>query len=129
MGAGDIAQAEFRFVDFWVQIHPIPLLCITRDIAMFLGFSIGKVKEVDRGASGDYLGRYLRVRVAVDVTQPLKRCLKVDVDGSGPVTKMPLRYERLPNFCTLCGHIGHLFRECSISEPMKGDAAPAEYGP
>ncbi|KAL5825726.1 hypothetical protein ACOSQ3_021789 [Xanthoceras sorbifolium] len=38
------------------------------------------------------------VRVAVDVTQALKRCLKVDVEGSSSVTIMPLHYERLPNY-------------------------------
>ncbi|KAL5821385.1 hypothetical protein ACOSQ3_023267 [Xanthoceras sorbifolium] len=42
---------------------------------------------------------------------------------------MPLCYERLPNFCTLYGHIGHLFRECSISKLIEGDATPEEYGP
>ncbi|KAL5736004.1 hypothetical protein ACOSQ2_030792 [Xanthoceras sorbifolium] len=56
----------------------------TRDIAMFLGSSIGRVNEVDGGASEDCLGRFLRVRAAVDVTQALKRCSnRVHVMGAG----------------------------------------------
>ncbi|KAL5805081.1 hypothetical protein ACOSQ3_031881 [Xanthoceras sorbifolium] len=41
---------------------------------------------------------------------------------------MSLRYKRLTNFCTLCSHLGHLYRECSVSKPLDKGAIPAEYG-
>ncbi|KAL5784850.1 hypothetical protein ACOSQ2_007242 [Xanthoceras sorbifolium] len=65
----------------------------------------------------------------MDVRQALKRCLQVDVEGSGSVTIMFFRYEWLPNFCTLCDHLRHLYHECSVSKPLDGGAIPAEYGP
>ncbi|KAL5768943.1 hypothetical protein ACOSP7_015493 [Xanthoceras sorbifolium] len=41
---------------------------------------------------------------------------------------MPLRYEQLPNYCSLCGHLGHLFCECvEEKQPVKG-VAPSDYG-
>ncbi|KAL5848695.1 hypothetical protein ACOSQ4_006708 [Xanthoceras sorbifolium] len=81
---------------------------------------VGKVSEVDGGASGDCLGRYLRVRVGIDVTQPLKRCLKVDVEGTGTATIMSLRYELLPGSCSSCGKLEHLFRECVGGKTANG---------
>ncbi|KAL5851629.1 hypothetical protein ACOSQ3_006747 [Xanthoceras sorbifolium] len=118
--AGELASVDFRVAEFWVQIHHIPLLCMTKDIERFLGSLVGKVSEVDGGASGDCLGRYLRVRVGIDVTQPLKRCLKVDVEGTGTATIMSLRYELLPGSCSSCGKLEHLFRECVGGKTASG---------
>ncbi|KAL5739724.1 hypothetical protein ACOSQ2_028904 [Xanthoceras sorbifolium] len=126
-GAGDIVQVKFRFSEFWVQIHHVPLMFMTKDIGMYIRFLVGTVKEVDGRASGDCLGRYLRVRVAVNVKQPLKRCPKVDVESTGKVTIMPLCYERLHNFCSLCGHLGHLFRECVKEQQLAAGGVPNDY--
>ncbi|TXG54037.1 hypothetical protein EZV62_019293 [Acer yangbiense] len=47
LGTGDIAQMEFNTVEFWVQIHNLHLLCMTKDTGSFLGSMIGEVREVD----------------------------------------------------------------------------------
>ncbi|KAK1567248.1 hypothetical protein Q3G72_009828 [Acer saccharum] len=39
---GDIAHMKFNSVEFWVQIHNIPLLCMTEDTGTFLGSMIGE---------------------------------------------------------------------------------------
>ncbi|TXG54198.1 hypothetical protein EZV62_019454 [Acer yangbiense] len=46
-GTGDIAHMKFKTVEFWVQIHNLPLLCMTEDTGTFLGSMIEEVKEVD----------------------------------------------------------------------------------
>ena len=40
-----------------------------------LGSMIGVVKEIDDGGTGDCAGKYIRVRVVVNVDQPLRRIL------------------------------------------------------
>ncbi|TXG70717.1 hypothetical protein EZV62_005652 [Acer yangbiense] len=74
----------------------------------------GEVREVDSGPSGDCLGKFLRVRVAIDIDKPLRRFLRVDVLGDGEETVMPIQYERLPNFCFRCGLLCHTIRGCSM---------------
>ncbi|KAL5769985.1 hypothetical protein ACOSP7_014139 [Xanthoceras sorbifolium] len=75
---GAVSSMQFRKATFWVQIHNVPLLCMTKEIGRFLGQLIGEVVELDVGASGNYLGKYMRVRVVVDLSKPLKRFLKVN---------------------------------------------------
>ncbi|KAH7565909.1 hypothetical protein JRO89_XS08G0037200 [Xanthoceras sorbifolium] len=42
------------------QIHNVPILCMTHDIGIMLGFQIGTVKEIDIGATGDCVGHSSR---------------------------------------------------------------------
>ncbi|KAK2648148.1 hypothetical protein Ddye_015637 [Dipteronia dyeriana] len=68
IGKGDIQTMRFNKVTFWVQIHRVPLLCMTIEIGQFLGSMIGDVQEIG-------VGKYISVRVVVDVTVPLRRIL------------------------------------------------------
>ncbi|TXG69857.1 hypothetical protein EZV62_004792 [Acer yangbiense] len=83
VGKGTIGSLSFNQADFWIQIHQVPLLCMTREIGQFLGGLIGMVIDVDGGASGDCVGKFMRVRVQVDISRALKRCLRVDILGDG----------------------------------------------
>ena len=83
VGKGSIETMEFRYADFWIQIHQVPLLCMSRDIGFFLGEMIGDVIEVDSGLSGVCSGNFLRIRVRIDITRALKRCLRLDILGDG----------------------------------------------
>ena len=38
-----------------------------------LGETIGKVEEVDVDEEGECIGQYARVRISIDITQPLKK--------------------------------------------------------
>ncbi|KAK3198469.1 hypothetical protein Dsin_021884 [Dipteronia sinensis] len=112
-GLGDIQSLSFNLVDFWVQIHNLPLLCSSRDIRVFLGKMIGDVKDIDLDTGKRDDGRFIRVRVGIRVDEPLKRCLRVDIKGSVTITTMLLRYERLQDYCFKCGRLGHSLIECS----------------
>lgn len=112
-GKGDIKSMLFNKTDFWVQILNVPLICMTVETGKFLGSIIGTVKEIDGGDSGVCMGKFLRVRVEVEIDKPLRRCLRIDVLGDGEETVMPIQYERLPDFCFGCGMVGHVLIECS----------------
>ncbi|KAI9195638.1 hypothetical protein LWI28_016823 [Acer negundo] len=113
VGAGEIRDVKFMFLDFWVQIHNIPLICMTKKIEKFLGGMIGKVHDVDLVSAADGSGCFLRVRITVETNQPLQRCLRVDLLGDGKVTTMLLRYERLQVYYFKCDRISHKMDECA----------------
>nr|GLL37548.1 uncharacterized protein LOC109174453 [Ipomoea trifida] len=54
---------------------------------------------------------FYRVRVALDVSKPLKKQMKLKREN-GTWVLIDFRYERLPTFCFLCGVIGHGDRVC-----------------
>ncbi|KAL0430277.1 UNVERIFIED_CONTAM: hypothetical protein Sradi_0653700 [Sesamum radiatum] len=79
---------------------------------------------------GNVWGSSMRIRVFVDVTKPLKRVLKIRTT-LGDEQLLSFTYERLPNFCYLCGCLGHLSKFCELrfaenfTDP--GEATP--FGP
>ncbi|XP_050229503.1 uncharacterized protein LOC126678651 [Mercurialis annua] len=115
-GTGDYAEMKFDTIPFWIQIHGLPLICLNKEAGRSLGSQIGVVEEVDLGASGDCLGKYLRVKIKVNITKPLKRGLKVQVDKDSKMVVTALRYERLPELCYNCGILGHPLVECGKTQ-------------
>ncbi|KAK1583383.1 hypothetical protein Q3G72_023281 [Acer saccharum] len=111
-GMGKLQELEFCRVSFWVQLHNLPLLCMNQEVGMVLGRMLGRVEEIDLGYSEDCLDKFLRIRVNIDVSQPLKRALKVGVEDSDEMATIVVRYERLPELCFHCGILGHPLREC-----------------
>ncbi|TXG60685.1 hypothetical protein EZV62_015258 [Acer yangbiense] len=110
-GTGDISKLSFHMVEFWVQIHNLPLMCMNRRMARYLAEQIGTVVELPTD-SRECWGRFIRVKVRIDISKPLLRCLRLNLDDSGEVTTAILLYERLPEFCYACGIIGHGLRDC-----------------
>ncbi|TXG48177.1 hypothetical protein EZV62_027471 [Acer yangbiense] len=76
------------------------------------GMMIGEVRDIDLEATREGNGHYIWVRVAFAANEPFMRCLRVDLLGTGKVTTMLLRYERLLDFCFKCSRLGHSMREC-----------------
>ncbi|KAK2652652.1 hypothetical protein Ddye_012508 [Dipteronia dyeriana] len=74
-GDGDIQSMRFSLTEFWVQIHNLPLICMTEEIAIFLGKMIGEVRDIDLEATREGNGRYIMVKVVINVNDPLMRCL------------------------------------------------------
>ncbi|KAL5739108.1 hypothetical protein ACOSQ2_028288 [Xanthoceras sorbifolium] len=70
-GAGNIGDMLFKESELWVQVHNVPLVCMTREIGLFIGRQIGEVCDIDLGATGDCLRKFLRVQVKVDISKPL----------------------------------------------------------
>ncbi|KAL5739486.1 hypothetical protein ACOSQ2_028666 [Xanthoceras sorbifolium] len=126
---GVIGSLKFTQAEFWVQVHNVPLVCMTREIGLFLGRKIGAVRELDLGATGDCMGKFLRIRVLIDISKSLRRCIRVALNGTGKATTMLLHYERLPEFCSQCGFIGHATRECiEVDQEALVNPQEFEYG-
>ncbi|KAG8486531.1 hypothetical protein CXB51_020004 [Gossypium anomalum] len=70
-------------------------------------------KFLDYDTSIPFLGSktYMRIRVRLDVTTPLKRKKKIQVGGDLIVCAR-FKYEKLSLFCFICGKLGHSESYC-----------------
>lgn len=48
-------------------------MCMEKDVIQEMGKKIEKVEEVKIDESGESIGPFIRVRISVDITQPLKK--------------------------------------------------------
>ncbi|CAB4308361.1 unnamed protein product [Prunus armeniaca] len=97
----------------WVQMHGLLPLSMTVSAVTKIGGLIGQVLEVDKSNGRDCIGRFARVRICCDVRQPLMRgvCVEFPVEGE---RWADFWYEFLPEYCLLCGCLGHLTRRCEL---------------
>ena len=70
----------------------------TYEIGWAIGSTLGEVMSIDVADSGVQWGKYLQVRVKIDVTKKLVRGKKVKIEG-GEQRWISFRYEWLSNFC------------------------------
>lgn len=108
-----VSTISFDKAPFWLQIHGLPMRMQTRDVAERIVGSLGTIEKVDIGGKGFSVSKYLRVRIVVDITQPLCRGRSVRM-GGGKAGWVDFRYERLPIFCYWCGIPEHDDRDCPL---------------
>ena len=125
-----VSSLTFHEASFWVQIHGLPTLSQTREAGLSIGGILGKVEKVDVGDNGVNLGCFLRIRVTLDISQPLIRGRMVRMEGSDS-RWVEFKYERLPVFCYLCGRLDHDEKECIewIRRAVPLKAEDKQYGP
>ncbi|KAF4382112.1 hypothetical protein F8388_001257 [Cannabis sativa] len=88
--AGSVVTTDtLTSTPFWVQVSGIPFLKRSRALAQWLGEVLGHFIEVDTASLKETWGPYLRVRIEIDVTQPLPR-----------------------DFCHYCGRLSHIVNHC-----------------
>jgi hypothetical protein len=104
-GSKTPSQFVFDKAAFWVQMTNLPLACMGREIGRKIGASVGVVEAVDTDARGMGWGESLRVKILIDLSKPLPRGRKINVEGQA--TWITFKYERLPRFCFHCGVIWH----------------------
>ena len=56
-------------------------MCMSKEMAVELGEVIGKVEEVDTDATGECFKQFLRMRISVDITKPLKKLIELEQEG------------------------------------------------
>jgi hypothetical protein len=67
----------------------------------------------------------LRVKFRLDITVPLRRGILAEFGADGREKWCPITYEFLPNFCYVCGIVGHVERVCKIK---LGPEEQKQYG-
>ena len=73
---------------------------------------MGVVEEVEKRLKQDTPGLFMRVKVALPISKPLRRGAFV-AGSSGQRTWVSFRYKRLALFCHHCGFLGHDLKHCA----------------
>ncbi|KAE9444887.1 hypothetical protein C3L33_23215, partial [Rhododendron williamsianum] len=122
-------QYSFKYTPIWVQIWGLPIQFISKDVGLKIGARIGFVDDVAIPATGSKEGRFVRVRVHMDVNVPLKRGCVVKL-ASHSSFWVEFRYERLPMFCPYCGLVGHDLQSCitRFHDSENDELRDAQYG-
>lgn len=71
----------FHKASFWVRMINLPLACMGDEIGRKIGATIGTVEAVDTEANGMGWGEFLRVKIQLDLTKPLLRGRKLNIQG------------------------------------------------
>ena len=112
LGRGEaVKDIKFDRYPFWIQIHGLPTMYQTKSVGWSIGATLGEVEKVDANEKGFCLGKFIRVRVLIDISIPLCRGQKVRLGEHG-LKWVEFKYERLSIFCYLCGRIDHDERDC-----------------
>lgn len=96
----------------WVQLYDLKAGFMTEMILKEVGNYVGEyIESCPRNFNGVWR-EYMRIRVSIDLSKPLKRRMKVRRSG-GEWQWITFKYENVPTFCFICGILGHSKFFCS----------------
>ncbi|KAM6599952.1 hypothetical protein CsatA_019561 [Cannabis sativa] len=124
---GDPKSVPLNRLDMWVQIHGLTSAFMTERVVKEAAKVIGEFVESDPKNSNGLWRDFLRVRVRVNIDQPIKRRMKLKKVG-GDWFWVPFKYEFLPSFCYICGIIGHTENFCHKLFDTPEEAIVKPYG-
>lgn len=108
-GTEQPSEMAMDSVSFWTRVYDLPLVLRTDQMAERIGNLVGKYEEADK-LETHRLGKFLRLKVSIDLKKPLKRGTVLRFQGKD--LRVDFKYERLPTFCFVCGMIGHQLKDC-----------------
>ncbi|WCJ39227.1 hypothetical protein M5689_020230 [Euphorbia peplus] len=111
--------------DFWIRLINLPLNSRDSESLYRVASKVGVVIALD----GDKVNSFrssVRARVRVNVNKPLTRVVKV-LGENNKILSIPVKYEKLPNYCYWCSNFWHVREECE-SIPESHDGKDWPYG-
>ncbi|PNX64869.1 hypothetical protein L195_g054243, partial [Trifolium pratense] len=113
-------------INLWVQIHDLPMGLMKEKFGIQLANYIGQFVEYDKNNNSSFWRQYMRIRVKVDVRQPLKKDTRVK-NRAGEWCTVKFKYEKLGVFCFICGIMGHAENKCEVRYSMEHDDGRREW--
>ncbi|KAK4271133.1 hypothetical protein QN277_019870 [Acacia crassicarpa] len=123
-------EFDFSRGPMWIQMHNVPMEAMCLENAVMIGGYVGEVMLAENPIyNGKYVRSCLRARVLLDLKKPLAYGFWMDQPDGGK-TWIPIRYEKLQNYCYNCGKLGHDNCSCKSEQLMSTfDPAMPRYGP
>jgi hypothetical protein len=100
------SSIDLNTILMWIQIHDLP--DGFKSMVKSLASKVGEYVTME-APSSDYVGNFYMVRVRIDVRKQLKSV--VSVIRAGQRELFLVKYERIPDWCAVCGMLGHLYKE------------------
>ena len=94
-----------------------------------VGGRLEKVEEVKRRWRNDMQNLFMRVKVAIPISQPIRQGGFL-LGSDGQCAWATFKYERLPIFCHYCGLLGHDLKHCTsyFAGTKNGEEVVCRYG-
>lgn len=106
-------QVRFDRMAIWARIIDLPYRLMNERRGKEIAKPLGTVLKVDADEQGRCWGGFMRVRVEINVEEPIPRYVTVFSSRDKSFEWYEVKYERLPLFCFSCGMLGHSFLVCS----------------
>jgi hypothetical protein len=116
---GSIRPSDMVFdsLEMWVRVLDLPMDMMNRAYGKLIGNWIGRYVSVEVDADDMAWGKDLRIRVAVQVDQPLPRGVPLkESDEEDESRWFDIKYERVPHFCFDCGRLVHAEQGCTAEK-------------
>ncbi|XP_059431607.1 uncharacterized protein LOC132165128 [Corylus avellana] len=126
-GLSSLLDIDFEQAVFWVRMLNLPLACMGKEVGYQIGATMGKVEEVDADEEGVGWGKYLRVRIRLNLIKPLVRVRIIKLFGNEVL--IAFQYKKLPRYCFDCGKISHGRDGCSVRGGTQKRESEKPYGP
>lgn len=123
----DLKPLEIKFdrLELRVRILALkPQLMIVK-VGNEIAKPIGNVLHIEADNKGRCWGRFMQLRVEVDVNEPLVRWVTIFSSRDKSTEKYKVKFERLPLYCFSCGVLGHSSLACpSPAEQEEDNSLP-----
>ena len=114
---------DFKHLPFWIQVHDMPLLCMSKVVGTKIGNTLGVLEDVDVSGDGAGWGRSLELRVDIHLSCPLERGRTLLLGGKS--IWVVFKYEQLS---LLFFHFGRIIHEVNGCPENKGRRMNLEEG-
>jgi hypothetical protein len=109
---------------FWIQVHGLPVQYMTTLNAIHIGKGIGKILELDNDNSTGLICRqFIRFKIEINTSLLLASGFNMVCERED-TRWISFLYERLDDYCTSCGLIGHKSGFCPS---LASSVSPEKY--
>lgn len=112
-GKKRLEEIKFVHSSIWLRASGMPLGMMNLATRQAIGDEVGEFVEMDLDENGSAVGQFLRIKVKLDITKPLMRGVSLMAEKNDKPLWCPIVYEFLPEFCYVCGIIGHTDKTCT----------------